>query len=226
MSDRVIDGTWSPAGPDVPLPTPGAAWPPVSPARRRCGRVLVTLGLLSAVGVVLARINPGRFLEVVRLGLEGRPERVILPLAGAMLLIGAGVAIGARHRAAVNVGTALPMALAVLVMAAWFPLSRYEASIRPDRDAGVVDRSSDGEFAVVRYEHRDRGGMVVSLRIRSRDGWFSRESAPLVRSTDRGADRTEVSFSARRQVTVYRSNGVVSTFGFDPTTLAVRAQRS
>ncbi|GIJ47028.1 hypothetical protein Val02_39140 [Virgisporangium aliadipatigenens] len=221
MSERVIDGTWEPAGPDRPLPTPGATWRPVSRARRWIGRILFWSGLLLAAGVVLARINPGRFVAVVHLGLAEHLEHLLLPLVAALLLISAGSAIGARHRAAVNVGTALPLALTVLLVASWFPLSTARSNWPPDREIGVVARSGDGRFAIVRYQHRERVGTIVSLRIRSLDGWLSRESTAFVISPET-TQRVSAKFRESRWVEVERPGERLVTYTFDPDTLAVR----
>ncbi|MFD0585097.1 hypothetical protein [Dactylosporangium darangshiense] len=201
-------------------------------ARRRWtwAIVLCAVALVAVTGTALAAYNPWR---LVRLERFGRPTAVTAALFVAPLLLGVAVWLVVRDWVARGIVAGAALLLAGALCVGGIPLSVVfsRSGEGPPVSTTVLAVAPGGRFELVDVRYSDFGFVRDVLRIRSRAGLRSRESAQVLacfrRSYEEQAAPDRVLRSARfvddTRVELAARDGVAWTTTFDPRTLVAAA---
>jgi hypothetical protein len=201
------------AGP-VPLRT-------ISSARRVCAVIILVVVAVALPVALVAAWNPWRF---VRLMPVSGPLNAVIACAAAAVLVGIAGGLAIRRRALARIVAVAAPALGVLGCLCGGTLFVLDSTPAPTGDSTVVAVSADGTRELVALEHYATPDSSIMIRIRSRNGLWSRESARDVACFSRHVPRSAGGFVSARfvepnGVEVSAGDGTVWTTTFDPHTL-------
>ncbi|WP_433041676.1 hypothetical protein [Dactylosporangium sp. CS-033363] len=141
-------------------------------ARRK--RLAVVLGALALVAVVVesvAAANPWRYVALIP---AGKASTTVLVATGVVVLVGVGAALLIRRTLAAQIAVGVTLVVAWLVACAG--LEAAGAGVERGATTSVAV-SPDGRFELVLVHYPQTGNPIDYLRLRTRSGLGSRESA-------------------------------------------------
>jgi hypothetical protein len=209
------------AGTVAPARAGAARLRTVSSARRVCAVLILGVVALALPVALVAAWNPWRF---VRLMPVGGPLSAVIACAAAAVLVGVAGGLAIRRRATAWIVAVTAPALAVVGCLCGGTLVVLGSGPAPTGESTVVAVSADGTRELVALEHYQVPDFSLMIRIRSRNGLWSRESARDVACFSQHMPPGTGGFVAARfvepnAVEVRADDGSVWTTTFDPQTL-------
>lgn len=205
----------------VPTPAGPGQLRTISSARRICAVSLLALVALALPAALVAAWNPWRFVVLMPVG---GPLRAVIACAAAAALTGVAGGLAIRRRAMARIFAVAVPALAVVGCLCGATAVVVTSGPAPTGESTVVAVSADGTRELVALEHYAIPDFSTMIRIRSRKGLRSRESARDVACFSQHLPPGMGGFAAARfvepnGVEVRADDGSVWTTTFDPHTL-------